>query len=63
MPVGENRLRRDEDIWTEFKSMKSQGFKSIHIYNVLANKYYLSSVRVKDIVAYAKEKTQREAVK
>ena len=28
MSVSENRWRRDEDIRTEFRSLKNQGFKS-----------------------------------
>jgi len=59
MPVGENRLRRDEEIRTEFRSLKNHGFKSGHIYSVLAKKFYLSPIRIKDIVTSVKERTQR----
>ena len=57
MAIGENRLRRDNAIRTEFDYLKNQGFKSGHIYKVLAEKYYLSPLRIRDIVTSVKERT------
>ena len=56
MSVGDNRLRRDEAIRTEFAFYKKQGFKSGHIYKVLAEKFYLSPLRIRDIVTLTREK-------
>jgi len=57
MAIGENRLRRDNTIRIEFNHLKNQGFKSGHIYKVLAEKYYLSPLRIRDIVTSVKERT------
>ena len=51
MPKTENRIRRDDAIRTEFTHLKKQGFKSGHIYRVLAEKFYLSPHRIRDIVS------------
>ena len=59
MSIGENRMRRDNAIRTEFKYFKDQGFKTGHIYRVLAEKYFLSSVRIRDIVTSVKERTPK----
>ena len=56
MPKTENRLRRDNAIRTEFVYLKKQGFKSGHIYRVLAEKFYLSPHRIRDIVTLTREK-------
>ena len=59
MSIGENRMRRDNAIRTEFKYFKDQGFKTGHIYRVLAEKYFLSSARIRDIVTSVKERTPK----
>ena len=62
MPKTENRIRRDDAIRTEFAYLKKQGFKSGHIYRVLAEKYYLSPHRIRDIVTLTREKLPYMAV-
>ncbi len=61
MSVGENRRRRDEAIRTEFAYLKKQGFKSGHIYRALAEKFYLSPLRIRDIVTLTREKLPKTA--
>jgi len=56
MTAIENRWRRDEAIRTEFNYLRGQGFTSGHVYKVLAEKYYLSPLRVRDLVTSSKEK-------
>ncbi len=56
MPITDNRFRRDEAVRTEFAYLKKQGFQSGHIYRVLAEKFYLSPHRVRDIVILTREK-------
>ena len=56
MPKTENRIRRDDTIRTEFTHLKKQGFQSGHIYRVLAEKFYLSPHRIRDIVTLTREK-------
>ena len=56
MPKSENVLRRDEAIRAEFEQYKKQGFRTGHIYRVIAEKYYLSPLRIRDIVTLAKNK-------
>jgi hypothetical protein len=56
MPKSENVLRRDEAIRTEYEQYKKQGFRTGHIYRVLADKYYLSPLRIRDIVTLTKNK-------
>ena len=56
MPISDNRLRRDEAIRAEFAEYKKQGFQSGHIYRVLAEKYFLSPYRIRDIVTLSREK-------
>ena len=62
MPKTENRIRRDDAIRTEFVYLKKQGFKSGHIYRVLAEKFYLSPHRIRDIVTLTREKLPNMAV-
>jgi len=59
MPITDNRFRRDEAIRAEFAEYKRQGFQSGHIYRVLAEKFYLSPHRVRDIVVLTREKRQK----
>ena len=61
MPKTENRIRRDNAIRTEFAYHKKQGFKSGHIYRVLAEKYFLSPYRIRDIVTLTREKLPNTA--
>ena len=61
MPKTENRIRRDNAIRAEFAYHKKQGFKSGHIYQVLAEKYYLSPHRIRDIVTLSREKLPKTA--
>ena len=56
MPKSENVLRRDDSIRAEFEQYKKQGFQSGHIYRVLAEKFYLSPYRIRDIVTLTKNK-------
>ena len=56
MPKTENRIRRDDTIRAEFAYLKKQGFQSGHIYQVLAEKFYLSPHRIRDIVILTREK-------
>ena len=56
MSKSENVLRRDEAIRAEYEQYKKQGFRTGHIYRVLADKYYLSPLRIRDIVTLAKNK-------
>ena len=56
MPKTENRRRRDDAIRTEFAYLKKQGFQSGHLYRVLAEKFYLSPHRIRDIVTLTREK-------
>ena len=56
MPKTENRIRRDDAIRTEFAYLKKQGFQSGHLYRVLAEKFYLSPHRIRDIVTLTREK-------
>ena len=56
MPKTENRIRRDDAIRAEFAYLKKQGFQSGHLYRVLAEKFYLSPHRVRDIVTLTREK-------
>ena len=57
MPKSENLIRRDEAIRNEFEHLKKQGFKSGHLYRVLAQKFYLSPYRIRDIDISSREKT------
>ena len=59
MPTTDNRFRRDEAIRAEFAEYKRQGFQSGHIYRALAEKFYLSPHRVRDIVVLTREKRQK----
>ena len=56
MSKSDNVLRRDEAIRAEFEQYKKQGFRTGHIYRVLAEKYYLSPLRIRDIVTLSKNK-------
>jgi hypothetical protein len=56
MPKSDNLLRRDEAIRAEYEQYKKQGFRTGHIYRVLAEKYYLSPLRIRDIVTLTKNK-------
>jgi hypothetical protein len=56
MPKSDNLLRRDQAIQAEYEQYKKQGFRTGHIYRVLAEKYYLSPLRIRDIVTLAKNK-------
>ncbi len=58
MPYGEMRIRRDREIYNEFKYLKSQGFRLKHIFNVLGEKYFLGYQRVRDIV-YQEQKNDQ----
>ena len=58
MPKTDNRIRRDDAIRTEFTNLKKQGFQAGHIYRVLAEKFYLSPHRIRDIVTLTREKNQ-----
>ena len=59
MPITDNRFRRDEAIRAEFTEYRRQGFQSGHIYRVIAEKFYLSPYRVRDIVILSREKRQK----
>ena len=63
MPISDNRLRRDEAIRAEFAHLKKQGFQSGHIYRVLAEKFYLSPHRIRDIVTLTREKRLKSSEK
>jgi len=56
MSKSDNMLRRDEAIRAEFEQYKKQGFRTGHIYRVLADKFYLSPLRIRDIVTLTKNK-------
>lgn len=58
MPYGEMRIKRDREIYNEFKYLKSQGFRLKHIFNVLGEKYFLGYQRVRDIV-YTEQKNEQ----
>jgi hypothetical protein len=56
MPKSDNLLRRDQAIQAEYEQYKKQGFRTGHIYRVLAEKFYLSPLRIRDIVTLSKNK-------
>ena len=56
--TGENRKRRDPIIREEFKQLKEQGFSTKHIIKVLGKKYFLSPIRVRDIIYTSRKKNQ-----
>ena len=55
----ERRERRNREIYREFKHLKGQGFRLKHIFNLLADKYFLGSQRIRDIV-YAERRREGE---
>ncbi len=54
--MSENRIRRDRLIREEFKQLKEQGFSTKHTLKMLGEKYFLSPVRIRDIIYLAREK-------
>ena len=58
MITSENRKRRDPLIRGEFKQHKNQGFSTKHTFKMLGEKYFLSPVRIRDIIYLAREKNQ-----
>jgi len=58
MPYGEMRIRRDQEIYREFKYLKSQGFRLKHIFKLLGEKFFLGNQRIRDIV-YQEQKTDQ----
>ena len=56
MNMSENRIRRDRLIREEFKQHKNQGFSTKHTLKMLGEKYFLSPVRIRDIIYLAREK-------
>ena len=61
MKISENRLRRNEAIRTEYEHYRKQGFKSTHVYKVLGEKYFLSNLRIRDIVSTQRELRKKNA--
>ena len=58
MTYSEMRIRRNQEIYREFKHFKSQGFRLKHIFNLLGEKYFLGNQRIRDIV-YTEQKNER----